>query len=115
GAGGESITSEALNEARAAVIDRAGQPEAIANLPAMKRAAVCLLEVLKLSQQLGTPQDEHELTTAIQGLLLSFAAVESQRLGVEPGVDVPPDNSPIAEMNRFTALQTLRDILTVVE
>ncbi len=109
------VTADAeLNDALAKIVSaavaRADQPDAILNLKNMTDTAHCLLEAQALLQKLGSPLDQ-PLQAALTRLVSRFTQSYVASLGVTNGVFTPPAGSMIAALNRFVALETLRDLV----
>ncbi|MBC8002390.1 MAG: hypothetical protein H7X97_07355, partial [Opitutaceae bacterium] len=105
--------SDALTEARAAVLQRAKSPDAVRSLEQMKAVMGCLLEIERYRQLLNQPVDS-ELIAAERQLLNRFLVALAQTQQIAAGVYQAPPGSLVADMNRFVATEYLRQIAEVV-
>ncbi|MBI1842498.1 MAG: hypothetical protein HYR88_16795, partial [Verrucomicrobia bacterium] len=99
----------ALAEAGAAAIRSADSSEAAQNLPNLIAAARCVLEVQAILQSIDNSRLDPALSAALSRLFKRFAADETDRLGVVRDVFAPAEGGPIGSMNRFVALQKMKD------
>ncbi len=100
----------AINQATAAAIARARSDAAVSSLDALQAALKTLAEIEELRQKLGIASNA-DLTAEMAGLLKRFASAFVDRLGVTSGA-YRPFAPGIAELNRFTVLDLLRQLLT---
>ncbi|HUL51003.1 MAG TPA: hypothetical protein VLU94_00315, partial [Candidatus Nitrosotalea sp.] len=108
-AGTNSEMTDALAEATAAAIAHAGSDDAVQSLDNLRSAMACLLQIDQIRQQLGIAADP-QLTAALRGLLQRFTTSFTENLGVIPGV-YSPRSTQIESMNRFTALDNMRQLI----
>ena len=99
----------ALAEATAAAVRAADSREAVQNLPSLIAAAQCILEVQAILQSINNTSLDPALTVALSRLFKRFAADETDRLGVVRNVFSPTAGGPIIALNRFVALQKMKD------
>ena len=108
--GAEAALSDGLAKIVTALAARADQPDAVINLKNMTAAAQCLLQCQAFLQQMGSPLDQ-TLQQALTRLMQRFTAGYVAGLGVTNGAFTLAADSTIAGMNRFVALETLRDLV----
>lgn len=102
---------QALAQAEAAAIDRAQNPNAVLSLASMKQAARLLVETEAARQLAGLPPGG--LLAALPNLFVRFADQLADRFGVRTNVFTSVANPAINTMNRFIAIELLRDIIDV--
>ena len=114
--GSETELNEALAAVAAAAKRRAGESDAVGSLKSMRDTGRLLLEAQVLAQASGVgPVDDNGLMEALNGLLLRFADAELGRLGVKSGQFRPDTNPVIAGMNRFAVMETLSDLVGLMQ
>ena len=107
----EADLDTAIAAVAAAATRRASEADAVTSLNAMREVARMLLEAQTLDEIAGSNITDGGLRDALDGLLRRFAEAETTRLGVKAGQFEPEANPIIAGMNRFVALETLRDLV----
>ena len=101
----------ALKESSDAIRQRAQDCGAVTTLPQLETAMGSLLEIDQLRQKAGIPSDP-ALMASLTRLLNCFLNTLSTRLGVVSGAHTAPAGGPIAGMNRFAALESVRQLVT---
>ena len=107
----EADLDAAIAAVAAAATRRASEADAVASLNAMREVARMLLEAQTLDEIAGSNITDGGLRDALDGLLRRFAEAETTQLGVKAGQFQPEANPIIAGMNRFVALETLQDLM----
>ena len=102
----------ALREAEAAALARARSPDATLSLASMTRAARMLLDSETLRQTFD-PNPSSLLLDALPPLLEGFADHLANAYAITNGVFSPSANPRVRDLNRFTAMEVLRQILEV--
>lgn len=100
----------ALAETRTAVLNRAGDPGAIAQFSSLRATLVAAAEARQLLVTANRPEDA-AVSVALGDLVQDFLVWHLDRLGIVNG-DFTPENNPIVRgMNRFVAVQHLQDLV----
>ncbi|MDA1272748.1 MAG: thrombospondin type 3 repeat-containing protein [Verrucomicrobia bacterium] len=113
GAEARGRLEQALEEAEAAAIARAGDPETLRSLACLHQAMRLLLETDGLRAQLNEPPGTL-MTSAIPNLLKRFMRRFTSDLNVSAGSFLPDTNPVIQEMNRFVAFDTLNQLFEIL-
>ncbi|MBE7503425.1 MAG: choice-of-anchor D domain-containing protein [Verrucomicrobiales bacterium] len=103
----------ALEEATAAAIARSRDPEALSSLECLRSALTTLVDVWALRQLLGN-DNEAGLQTAIHELVTTYYTRFVASLGIAPGEFNHANNPVIAGLNRFTALEHVRTLVSLL-
>jgi photosystem II stability/assembly factor-like uncharacterized protein len=103
----------ALEEATAAAIARSRDPEALSSLECLRSALTALVDVWGLRQWLGN-DNEAGLQTAIHELVTAYYTRFVASLGIVPGEFNHANNPVLAGMNRFTALEHVRTLISLL-
>ena len=110
-AGALAQLEAAMAEADAAARERARSFDAVSNLSAMKQTARLLVEIEALRQLAGLPPSP--LLAELPGLFQRFADRLADQWGIVASVFSPAANPTINQLNRFSAIETLRDAIDV--